>query len=79
MAEDRLSLHALLLRLSESYPLRQDQLQVLTDLLEEKGITEEVFAERQAKAADKPPEATGTILGLPPRSVRAVPMRCRGG
>jgi hypothetical protein len=52
MAEDRLSLNALLLRLGECYPLRKDQMQILTDLLEENGVTEEVFTERQAKAAD---------------------------
>jgi hypothetical protein len=57
MVDDRLSLNALLLRLSECYPLRKDQMKILTDLLEEKGITEEVFTERQANAAaDKPPE-----------------------
>jgi hypothetical protein len=64
MAEDRLSLHALLLRLSECYPRHQDQMQILTNLLEEKGVTEEVFAERQAKQRRASDQET---LGIIPR------------
>ena len=51
MAKERLTLNALLLRLSECYPLHHDELQILNDLLEEQGVTEELFAEKlQANA-----------------------------
>ena len=45
MTEDRLTVTALLLRLSECYPRHHDELQVLGDLLEDKGVTDEAFAE----------------------------------
>jgi hypothetical protein len=54
--EDRLSLHELLRRLSHCYPRHHDQLQILSDLLEEKSVTEQVFTERQAKSARPEPE-----------------------
>jgi hypothetical protein len=44
IAEDRLSLTALLIRLNESYPRQQDQLQILDELLAD-GVTDAVFAE----------------------------------
>jgi hypothetical protein len=58
LPKERLSLTALLLRLSECYPLHHDELQVLGDLLEEKGVTDEVFAKRL-----RAEEVTRRLLG----------------